>query len=173
VYHRAVAGAGYVVQGERVTWGQHRQRRVHSAQRSADRLYINSVVVPYVEHDTGVRHLGYWLAAGGSNKTQREVIEQTCDKFRSHVAPALLSAAAVRYLWQAVLSAQVFYPLVVTKLQGQRGTAAEAVKEIEALAGTAPSKLAVQVAALTSFFPARSPAGRLPRGRHRAGELGV
>jgi hypothetical protein len=39
----------------------------------------------------------------------------------------------VRYLWQAVLSAQVFYPLVVTKLQGQRGTAAEAVKEIEAL----------------------------------------
>ncbi len=59
MYHREASDAGYVVQSERVTWGQHRQRRVQSAQRSPDRLYINNEVVPYVEgrgHQSAGRH---------------------------------------------------------------------------------------------------------------------
>jgi hypothetical protein len=87
------------------------------------RVALGGVVIPWVEGDVGLRHLGYWIDmhADGGNQVHR--VEKTITEFTKHVRYARVSKPMLLYLVETVLVPRVIYPLTVVGVSasGNRG----------------------------------------------------
>jgi hypothetical protein len=86
------------------------------AEDDEEGVWVGNTRVPEVDFDIGMRYLGFWVDAAGDYGEETARLEQIIKAFGIATARRRVPAGVTLYLYKAILTARVLYPLVLACL---------------------------------------------------------
>jgi hypothetical protein len=77
------------------------------------RVTLDGRTIPFQDHDEELRHVGYWISPRGETTVQLQKVLDHCSAVELALKKAKTAGSVVKYIWNAVLTPRILYPLTV------------------------------------------------------------